>query len=257
MTTALITGASSGIGTLYAHRLAARGQDLVLVARRTDRLEALAAELRAAHGVAIETITADLTAASALEAVVERLRTGAAIDILVNNAGSTLPGGVVGADLAAMDRLLRLNVTAPTMLASVAATGMAARGAGAIVNIASALAFIPDLFPGIYSATKSYLLTFSRGLAAEVGPRGVYVQAVVPAATRTELWEHAGADVNRIPGVMDVDALVDAALVGFDRKEEVTIPAIHDLSAWEALERARGVLASGFQQSEPAPRYRA
>lgn len=255
MTTALITGASSGIGTLYARRLAARGHDLVLVARRTDRLEALAAELRAAHGAAIEIMTADLTDGPALEAVAGRLRTGTPIDILVNNAGASLPGGLVGADPSAMDRLLKLNVVAPTMLASAAATGMVERGRGAIVNVASVLAFVPEMFPGIYSATKSYILNLSRGLAAEVGPKGVYVQAVVPAATRTEIWEHSGTDVSQIPGLMDVDALVDAALIGFDRKEEVTIPAVHDLSAWEAFERARGVLASGFGQSEPAARY--
>ncbi len=98
-----------------------------------------------------------------------------------------------------MDRLLKLNVVAPTMLASAAATGMVERGRGAIVNIASVLAFVPEMFPGIYSATKSYMLTFSRGLAAEVGPKGVYVQAVVPAATRTEIWEHSGTEVSQIP----------------------------------------------------------
>jgi short-subunit dehydrogenase len=256
MTTALITGASSGIGTLYARRFAARGHDLVLVARRTGRLEALAAEMRATHGVAIDILTADLTDGPALEAVAERLRIGAPIDVLVNNAGASLPGGLVGADPGAMERLLKLNVVAPTMLASAAATGMVERGHGSIVNIASVLAFVPEYFPGIYSATKSYMLTLSRGLGAEVGPKGVYVQAVVPAATRTEIWEHSGTDMSQIPGLMDVDALVDVALVGFDRKEEVTIPAVHDLSAWEAFDRARGVLASGFGQSEPAPRYR-
>ncbi len=213
MTTALITGASSGIGTLYARRLAARGHDLVLVARRTDRHEALAAELRAAHGAAIDIMTADLTDGPALEAVAGDWATGTPIDILVNNAGASLPGGLVGADPSAMDRLLKLNVVAPTMLASAAATEMVERGRGAIVNVASVLAFVPEMFPGIYSATKSYILNLSRGLAAEVGPKGVYVQAVVPAATRTEIWEHSGTDVSQIPGLMDVDALVDAALI--------------------------------------------
>lgn len=257
MTTALITGASSGIGTVYARRFAARGHDLVLVARRTERLEDLATELRAAHGVSIDVITADLTDGPQSAGVAARLRQGAPVDILVNNAGAGLPGGLAGADPAAMDRLLKLNVVAPTMLASAAAAGMVERGTGAIVNIASVLAFVPEYFPGIYSATKSYMLTLSRGLYAEVGSKGVYVQAVVPAATRTEIWEHSGTDMSQIPGLMEVEALVDAALVGFDRKEEVTIPAVHDLSAWEAFDRARGVLASGFGQSEPAPRYRA
>ncbi|HEY9213602.1 MAG TPA: SDR family oxidoreductase [Ancylobacter sp.] len=255
MPTALVTGASSGIGAVYARRFAARGYDLVLVARATDRLNALAAELQAAHGVAVEVITADLIEPAQLDRVVRRLRSGSPVDLLVNNAGTALPGGFVGADPAAMDKLLRLNVQVPTLLASAAVGGMLERGHGAIINIASVVALIPEYFPGIYAATKSYMMTFSRGLAAELGPKGIYVQAVLPAATRTEIWAHAGADVEQIPGLMEVDDLVDAALVGFDRKEEVTIPPVPEASAWEAFEQARGGLAAGFGNSRPAARY--
>jgi short-subunit dehydrogenase len=257
MTTALITGASSGIGAIYARRLAARGHDLVLVARATDRLEALAAELRQAHGVTIEVITADLVDAGQLETVCERLRSDPPIDILVNNAGAGLISEFAKADPAAMERLLRLNVTAPTLLASAAVGGMISRGAGAIINIASVLALLPEYSAGIYAGTKSYMLTLSQSLAAEVSPKGVYVQAVLPAATRTEIYARAGGDISKVPDMMEVEDLVGAALVGFDRKERVTIPPVPEAAAWEAFEQARMTLAAGFSNAKPAARYRA
>ncbi|WP_421359713.1 SDR family NAD(P)-dependent oxidoreductase [Agrobacterium rosae] len=256
MTIALITGTSSGIGTVYARRLAARGHDLILVARATDRLEALAAELQQEHGVAVETITADLTDENQLDNVMTRLRAAPHIDILVNNAGAGMLGGFTSADPAAMDKLLRLNVLAPTLLTSAAIAGMVERGSGSIVNIASVLALLPEHSHGIYAATKSYVLTMSQSLAAEVSSKGIYVQAVLPAATRTEIFERAGGDISRVPNVMEVEDLVDAALIGFDRKELVTIPPVPDVAAWEAFEQARGVLAAGFSNSEPATRYR-
>ncbi len=256
MTIALITGASSGIGAVYARRLAARGHDLVLVARATDRLETLAAELRQAYGITVESITADLTDPTQLGTVAGRLKAEPFIDILVNNAGAGLLGGFTSADPAAMETLLRLNVVAPTLLASAVIAGMVERGSGSIVNIASVLALLPEYSHGIYAATKSYVLTMSQSLAAEVSSKGVYVQAVLPAATRTEIFERAGGDINRVQNLMEVDDLVDAALIGFDRKELVTIPPVPDVAAWDAFEQARGVLAAGFSNSEPAARYR-
>lgn len=256
MSVALVTGASSGIGAVYSRRLAARGYDLVLVARDIERLNALAAELGKAHGVNVEVLAADLTDPSQLEKVGARLRSDPPVDLLVNNAGAAILGTFESADPAAMDKLLKLNVGAPTFLASAAIGGMVARGSGAIINIASVVALVPERFPGIYSATKSYMLTLSQGLAAEVGPKGVYVQAVLPAATRTEIWERSGADVTQIPGMMEVDDLVDAALVGFDRREAVTIPPVPEAAAWEAFEQARFALSSGFGNAQPAARYR-
>lgn len=255
MTTALITGASSGIGAVYARRLAARGHDLVLVARATDRLNSIATELRNAHGIAVEVITADLVDGSQLEPVLRRLRSPP-VDILVNNAGAALIGDFATADPIKMDDLLALNVVAPTLLASAAVGRMVERGTGAIINIASVLALLPEYSRGIYPATKSYLLTLSQGLAAEVASKGVYVQAVLPAATRTEIYERAGGDTSKVPNVMEVEDLVDAALVGFDRKELVTIPPVPDAAAWEAFEKARGELAAGFSNAKPAARYR-
>jgi len=255
MTTALITGASSGIGASYARRLAARGYDLTLVARSTAKLEDLGAELSGLHGTRVDILTADLTDASQLGRVEERLRSGAAIDLLVNNAGDSLAGTFTTAQPADLDRLIKLNVTAPTLLASAAVGGMVERGQGAIINVGSVVGLLPEYFAGIYSATKSYILTFSQGLGAEVGPKGVYVQAVLPAATRTEIWDRAGVDVNSLQNVMEVDDLVDAALAGFDRKEAVTIPPLGELGLWEALEKARFGLAPGFSGT-PAERYR-
>lgn len=254
MTSALITGASSGIGATYARRLAARGHDLILVARSTDKLEALADELRL-HGGKIEVLTADLTDATDLAKVAARLRDGHPVDVLVNNAGAAILGGFVAADPARMDHILRLNVGAPTQLAAAAVGGMVARGHGAIINIGSVVGFMAEHFPGIYAATKSYILTFSQGLSAEVGPQGVYVQAVLPAATRTEIWGRAGADIDQIPNVMEVEDLVDAALAGFDRREAVTIPPLADLALWQGFETARATLPAGLGK-DPAARYR-
>ena len=256
MTIALITGASSGIGTVYARRLAARGHDLVLVARATDRLNTLADELRSANGVTIEVITADLTDAAQTDQVVQRLRADPPIDILVNNAGAGLAGGFAHADPVALENLLRLNSLVPTLLTAAVLPGMLERGNGSIVNIASVLALLPEYSHGIYAATKSYVLTMSQSLHAEVGSKGIYVQAVLPAATRTEIYDRMGGDIRKVPDVMEVDDLVDAALIGFDRKELVTIPPVPDDADWEAFEQARMVLARGFSNAKPAERYR-
>lgn len=257
MPTALITGASAGIGASYARRFAARGHHLVLVARSKDKLETLAAELRAAHGVTVEVLPADLTNPDQLDIVAERLKSGSAIDVLVNNAGDSLPGNFASSAPDALDWLIALNVTAPTLLASAAVAGMRARGQGSIVNIGSVVALMPEYFAGLYSATKSFLLTFSQGLAAELGPQGIYVQAVLPAATRTAIWDRSGIDVNTLPNVMEVDDLVDAALVGFDRREAVTIPPLGDVALWGTLQAARFALPAGLGNSIPAERYRA
>jgi short-subunit dehydrogenase len=255
--TALVTGASSGIGAVYADRLARRGHDLVLVARDKAKLEALAERLRAETGVTAEVLAADLTDPSDRSRVEARLKDDSRIGILINNAGTTVPGGFSDPDLELLDKLIRLNVTAVTRLAAAVAPRLAAEGEGAIVNVASVLALAPEVFPGIYPATKAFVLTLSQSLQGELGPRGVYVQAVLPGATRTEIWTHAGRDVNTIPGVMEVDELVDAALVGFDRREPVTIPPLPDAAQWDAFSGARLAMLPNFRQSHAAARYRA
>jgi short-subunit dehydrogenase len=253
--TALVTGASTGIGATYADRLARRGYDLVLVARDQARLDALAARLRAETGVAVDVLRADLTAADDLHRVEARLREDARINLLVNNAGAAAEGGFAAPELDKQQRIIDLNITAVTRLAGAVVPRFLAAGAGSIINIASVLALAPEAFPGIYAATKAYVLAFSQSLQTELGPRGLYVQAVLPAATRTEIWSRSGRDVDALQGVMEVGELVDAALVGFDRREAITIPPLQDLSPWENFTAARQAMMPGFRQSHAAPRY--
>jgi short-subunit dehydrogenase len=252
----LITGASSGIGATYADRFARRGHDLVLVARDKGRMETLAKRLRAETGVAIDILSADLTVATELASVERRLRDDDRIGVLVNNAGMAAPGGFTNPDLDATDRLIRLNVTAVTRLVAAVVSRFLARGEGAIINIASVLGLVPELPLGASGATKAYVLALSQSLQAELGGRGLYVQVVLPAATRTEFWERSGRDVNSLSGVMAVDEMVDAALVGYDRREAITIPSLPDSGQWEAFNAARQAMMPNFGNEHAASRYR-
>ncbi|WP_454832512.1 SDR family NAD(P)-dependent oxidoreductase [Pseudoxanthomonas wuyuanensis] len=254
--TVLITGASSGIGATYAERFARRGHDLVLVARDKARLDTLAARLREEHGVAIDILPADLTQSNDLAAVEARLRDDARIGILINNAGATQSGSFIEQATEDVARIVALNTTALVRLASAIAPRLAQAGEGAIVNIGSLVGLAPEFGMSVYGATKAFALFLSQGLSLELSPRGVYVQAVLPAGTRTEIWERAGVDINTLPELMDVGDLVDAALVAFDRRELVTIPPLHDGAHWDALNAARQALVSDIRQAHVAERYR-
>lgn len=251
----LVTGASTGIGAVYAERFARRGHDLVLVARHLERLTALAERLRGETGVQVDILQADLTQDSDITALEQRLREDAQIGILINNAGTSIPGDFLNQSSADITRLITLNVTAVTRLANAIAPRLTRAGAGAIVNIASVVGLGPELGLTVYGATKAFVLFLSQGLDVELSAKGVYVQAVLPAATRTEIWQHSGKDVNAIPGVMEVEKLVDAALVGFDRRELVTIPPLQDETKWQMLNAMRQAMLPAFVQSEPAARY--
>ncbi|GAA0675475.1 hypothetical protein FHT00_003062 [Sphingomonas insulae] len=255
--TILITGASTGIGATYADRFAKRGHDLVLVARDAARLTALAGTLSSQHGVAVDVLPADLTDTAQLATVETRLRDDAKIGILINNAGAGLNGTFIDQSTDAVDRLVALNTTSVVRLASAIAPRLAQVGEGAIVNIGSVVGLAPEFGMSIYGATKAFVLFLSQGLSLELGPKGVYVQAVLPAATRTELWGRAGADEASLPPMMDVNELVDAALVGFDRREGVTIPPLHDGTLWDAFDQARQAMLPHFGSVHPAPRYTA
>jgi short-subunit dehydrogenase len=257
LSTVLITGASSGIGATYAERFARRGHDLVLVARDKARLDALAARLRADSGVAVEVLRADLTQSADLARLETRLHDDDRIGILINNAGMPQSGGFVQQSAEAIERLVALNTTALTRLAAAVAPRFVQSGTGAIVNIGSVVGFAPEFGMSIYGATKAFVLFLSQGLNLELSPKGVYVQAVLPAATRTGIWERAGVDVNTLPEVMEVGELVDAAMVGFDRREQVTIPPLHVAGRWDALDGARQGLLSDLRQAHAAERYRA
>lgn len=253
--TVLITGASSGIGATYAERFARRGHDLVLVARDQTRLDTLAARLRQDHGVAVDVLVAHLTRDDHIEAVEARLRDDVRIQILINNAGAAQTGNFVAQTPQAAGQLVALNTTAPTRLASAIAPRLVQAGTGAIVNVGSVVGFMPQFGMAVYGATKAYMLFLSQALHEELSPAGVYVQAVLPAATRTEIWQRAGIDINALPEVMDVGELVDAALIGFDRRETVTIPPLHEASRWEALDGARQALLGDIKMASAAARY--
>jgi short-subunit dehydrogenase len=252
----LVTGASAGIGAVYADRFARRGHDLVLVARDEARMQALAERLRKEIGVSVDVVPADLTDPQDVARIEQRLREDARIGVLVNNAGASLRGGFLDQSGEDVAKLIALNVTALARLANAVAPRFAAAGQGAIINLGSVLGLAPELGSTVYGATKAFVLFLSQSLHVELGPKGVYVQAVLPAATRTEIWEKAGRDVNTIPGVMETDELVDAALVGFDRRETVTIPPLPDAGQWSAFDAARQAMVPNFLQSSAAERYR-
>ncbi len=254
--TVLITGASSGIGATYAERFARRGHDLVLVARDKARLEALAATLRETTGVAVDVLPADLTHASDVALVEKRLSEDARIGVLINNAGAGQSGTFSQQTAASIDSLISLNITALTRLAAAIAPRLAKAGNGAIVNIGSVVGLAPELRMPVYGASKAYVLFLSQALHLELNPQGVYIQAVLPAATRTEIWERSGMDIKALPEVMEVGDLVDAALVGYDRRELVTIPPLHVAERWDALDGARQLLLSDVRQAQPAARYK-
>ncbi|WOA54340.1 SDR family NAD(P)-dependent oxidoreductase [Dickeya solani] len=252
----LITGASSGIGAVYAERFASRGYDLVLVARDRVRMDGLATRLRQKNGVTVDVLPADLTRSDELAVIETRLREDHRIGILVNNAGMNIGGHFIEQATDDIARLVALNTTALVRLASAVAPRLAAAGEGAIINVGSVVGLAPEFGLTVYGATKAFVLFLSQGLSLELAPKGIYVQAVLPAATRTEIWERSGTDINTLPTVMEVEELVDAALVGFDRREPVTIPPLHEAVQWEAYQNARQAMLPGFAQSHAAARYR-
>lgn len=257
--TALITGASSGIGALYADRLAQRGYDLVLVARNVERLKALANDIRTRTGRAVEVFPADLNDAVSLAKVEAKLRQDAGITLLVNNAGSGTHTPLLDSDVEQMSRMIDLNVTALTRLTYAAAPGFVARGSGAIINISSIVAISPETLNGVYGGSKAFVLAFSQSLRHELADKGVRVQAVLPGATATDFWATGGLPVEHLPAeiVMRAEDLVDAALLGFERGEAVTIPSLHQVEEWKAYEAARQSMAPHLSSNTPAPRYRA
>jgi uncharacterized protein len=257
--TALITGASAGIGAIYADRLARRGFDLILVGRDARRLQALAARLAAESRRAIKVLPADLGNSAELAKVEAVLRQDPSIRLLLNNAGFGSVAPLLDASVDEMQAMIALNITALTRLSYAVAPALVARGAGTIINIASTVGIAPELLNGVYGATKAYVIAFSQSLQHELTGKGIRVQAVLPGATATDFWEKTGLHHRNLPAgiVMAADAMVDAALSGLDRGEAITIPPLQDGEEWTRYEAARRTLAQHFGHSEPAPRYRA
>lgn len=255
--TALITGASSGIGAVYADRLARRGFNLVLVARNAERLQALATRLAQSTGRRVETLVADLSAPQDLDRVEATLSTRDDITMLVNNAGVGATAPLLSSDINKMEEMITLNIVALTRLAYAAAPAFVRRGAGTIINIASIVAIAPERLNGVYGGSKAYVLAFSQSLQHELSDKGLRVQAVLPGATATDFWSIAGLPVEHLPQeiVMSADDMVDAALTGLDQGEPVTIPALHDEAEWNAYEAARRAMSDRLSSAVAAPRY--
>jgi hypothetical protein len=256
--TALVTGASSGIGAIYADRLAHRGYNLILVARKRERLDMLARRLTDETGRSIGVIAADLNDKSDLARVENLLRTDASISLLVNNAGLGATAPLLASDIDKMTDMINLNVTALTRLTHAAVPGFVARGEGAIINIASIVGVAPELLNGVYGGTKAFVLAFSQSLHHELSDKKIRIQAVLPGATATDFWQVAGTPVEHLPSeiVMRAEDMVDAALAGFEQGELVTIPSLPDRADWEAYEAARQKLMPNLSRQMPAARYR-
>lgn len=224
--TALITGATAGIGNAFARQLARRGTHLVIVARDTARLEQVAADLRAAHGVEVEVITADLATTEGMDRVSDRLsESGRPIDLLVNNAGASLAGWFGTTSIADEDRQLDLLVRAPMHLMDAAIKSMSGRGRGEIINVASVAAFTPR---GAYSAHKAWLVNISQWLNWHYADVGITVQALCPGFTRTEFHQRMGAEIDDVPRWMwlKADSLVKGSLRDLERGKAVSVPSI-------------------------------
>jgi len=210
--TTLITGASSGIGRAFAHRIAAAGGDLVLVARRGDILATLAGELSAQHGVRASAIAHDLNRPDAGTDLVARLRAEKLqIDALINNAGLGIHGDLATAPLASATTQIGVNVLSLTTLTALLLPPMIERGRGAIINVASTAGFQPVPHMAVYSASKAYVLTFTRALWREVRGTGVDVLALCPGATDTAFFDTAG-DAASVGARRSPDQVVDTAL---------------------------------------------
>jgi hypothetical protein len=255
---ALVTGASSGIGAIYADRLARRAHDLILVARNRARLERVAGDIAGRTGRHVELVEADLAAREGQASIEKILRERTDVTVLVNNAGVGATAPLLASDIEAMSQMIELNVAALTRLVYAAAPGFVARGGGAIINIASIVAIGPEILNGVYGASKAFVLALSQSLHHELAEKGVRVQAVLPGATATEFWDVAGNPVSNLPDeiVMTAQDLVDAALAGFDLGELVTIPSLPDIAQWQTYEAARQALMPNLSRTRPAERYR-
>ncbi|MGX9390197.1 SDR family NAD(P)-dependent oxidoreductase [Nitrobacteraceae bacterium UC4449_H16] len=255
--TAVVTGASSGLGAVYADRLAKRGFDLILVARNRNRLDALAQRLINETGRSVKVIAADLTDRSGLADMEEILRAGRGITLLVNNAGVGAGSSLINSDIGEMENMLAINVNALTRLTYAIVPAFLNRGGGTIINISSIVAIWPEILNGVYAGSKAYVIAFSQSLRNELADTNIRIQVVVPGATATNFWNVAGVDIDTYPSeaIMQAEDAVDAALAGLDLGEVVTIPSLPDYSDWKAYEAARQKLIPNISRRTPADRY--
>jgi uncharacterized protein len=225
---AVVTGASTGLGAVFATALARQQYDLIIVARSRERLEALAGHLRQSYGIAVEVVVADLTHSTVLRTVEERVAGDNALELLVNNAGFGTTGPFVRLDPEQEEAEIRLNVLALVRLTRAVLPGMIARGSGAIINVSSLAAFAPGPYDATYSATKAFVNSFTEALYEELCGTGVHVQTLCPGFTYTEFQQRAGIDISQIPTFawMTPEAVVDASLRALQRRQVVCVPGL-------------------------------
>jgi uncharacterized protein len=259
---ALVTGASSGIGAALATRLAHDGRDLVIVARRQERLETIAHRLQEETDSAVEVLAADLTEPPQLELVVERLRDDPRIDMLVNNAGFGGYGFFAELEADFADRLVGVHVRAPMRLTRAALPGMVSRGHGAIVNVASLLAIsgplkAPMSGRATYVGAKAFVLAFTQALALELEGTGVQAMAVLPGMVETEFFStKRGGGPPTVPTLMSAEDVAQAIVVGLELGEVICAPGLEDMTLFDALRDVQKATLFGRSAAHLATRYR-
>ncbi|AXC09930.1 putative short-chain dehydrogenase [Acidisarcina polymorpha] len=255
--TAVVTGASSGLGKVYAQRLAARGYDLLLVARREDRLEAIATELQSRYPVQVHVLAVDLAGPDGLAKASERISADTAITMLVNNAGTSSVEPVAQVSVETITNLIALNVTALTVLTKAVLANFIHRNTGTIINIGSVVGFAGFAWVPAYGGTKAYVQNFTQGLKLQLAETKIRLQYVAPAGTVSEIWDVVGVPMSSLGegALMDTEACVDAALKGLDDGEFITAPSVHDETLLQKYVDASETLLAASQQPQPAPRY--
>jgi len=259
---ALVTGASSGIGAAFAERLARDGYDLILVARRRDRLEALAERLRNEAGSEAEPLAADLADAEALSQVEAQVAGDERLALLVNNAGFGGYRPFVEVEPKVVDALIAVHVRAVARLTRAALPGMVRRGKGAVINVASLLALSGALPPNplphraVYAGAKAFILAFTEALSGELGQSGVYVQACLPGLVDTEYHAAAGRDPSKMPSMMQAADVVTASLAALADAEVVCVPGLDDASLLARLADLRRTVLMNANRPALSQRYR-
>lgn len=255
--TAVVTGASSGLGEVFAERLAARGYNLKLVARRKERLDAVAAKLQSKYGITVTNLVADLGAPADLEKVVNDLRADNSITLLVNNAGTSTLAPSTATPVAKQQEMIGVNITALMLLTNAVLPRFIEKNEGTLINIASVLGFYTLPVSAVYSGTKGFVVQYTHGLQEEVKGTNVRVQLANPATTATEIWEVGGVPLSALDAatIMTAENCVDAILAGLDKGELTTLPSVHEQALINNYEDARIKLFQGSQHGKPAARY--
>jgi short-subunit dehydrogenase len=254
---AVVTGASSGLGKVYADRLAKRGYDLLLVARRKDRLHVIAQDLQRQYGIQANILVADLGLATDLNRVANVIAGDERVMVLVNNAGTASFVPSVALSLPDLDTQLNVNARAVSHLNLAVLPEFLRKNAGTIINIGSVLSFSVLPVGASYSATKAHVMLFTIGLQQELAQTNVRVQLVLPGNAATEIWDVAGIDSDAIDQttVMTAEDCVDAALAGLDQGEAVTLPSVEDSTLWAEFDAVRNKILGASHSSQPASRY--